>query len=670
MFIKNNAFQLKSKYQPAGDQPVAINNLSQGVINGVQNQVLLGVTGSGKTFTMANIIAKTKRPTLIMAHNKTLAAQLYSEFKEFFPNNAVEYFVSFFDYYQPEAYVPSSDTYIDKDSQINAKIEQMKLSAIYSLLERRDCIVVASVSSIYGIGEKNYYQQVKLGLRKNQVITTKELAIKLAELQYVRNDLSFERSTFRIKGDIVEIFPAHLDDIAVRLSFFGDEIEQISIIDPLTFKTLQVVEEFSIYSASLFATPKEVINSAIPFIKQEMYNRVNYFKENNKLIEAQRIEERTNFDTEMLAATGYTKGIENYVRYLSGRPSGSTPSTLFDYLPKDALIFVDESHASIGQIRGMYEADKSRKQVLVDYGFRLPSCLDNRPLKFAEWDSLRPSTIFVSATPAEFELKLTNGKVQEQLIRPTGLLDPVCEVKPTTNQIEDVMLEIKKLKDKNERVLVISLTKKMAEQIVDYFTENSIKAKYLHSDVDTLERVQIISALRKGEFDVLVGINLLREGIDIPECSLVAILDADKEGFLRSKTSLVQIIGRAARNANGKVLLYANKITDSLAYALDENKRRREIQHAYNVKHNITPTTTYSKIMEVSIDQPSFSRGGGKNKEKIFDAQLTYKSVSELEKIKTKIKKQMDQASEDLNFELAIELREQLKKVENAILLN
>jgi excinuclease ABC subunit B len=668
MLNKKKSFELVSKYSPAGDQIEAIKNLTKGVVDGKKNQVLLGVTGSGKTFTMANIIANLNRPALIMAHNKTLAAQLYSEFKNFFPNNAVEYFVSFFDYYQPEAYIASSDTYIDKDSQINSKIEQMKLSTIYSLLERRDTIVIASVSSIYGIGEKDYYTSVKLNISVNEHISIKELSLKLVSLQYQRNDTAFERATFRIKGDILEIYPAHFDDYAIKVSFFGDEIEKITLIDPLTNQKLQDMPNFSLYAATLFATPKELINKAIINIKHEVLEQEKYFKENKKLIEAQRIVERTNYDIEMLAATGYVKGIENYTRYLSSKPYGSTPSTLFDYLPDDALVFVDESHATVPQLTGMYAGDKARKSSLVEYGFRLPSCLDNRPLMFNEWDKARKTSIFVSATPAEWELNLVNNEVQEQLIRPTGLLDPICIVRPVVSQIDDITAEIKELKKKNERVIVITLTKKMAEQITDYFNENGVRAKYLHSDIDTLERVELIASLRRGEYDAIVGINLLREGLDIPECSLVAILDADKEGFLRSKTSLVQIIGRAARNSAGKVILYADKITNSLDYALKETARRRAKQEEYNTKHNITPTTVFSSITKIELENgkstPTRHKGkGSSQKDSDFVYSLQFKTPKELQAMRVKIEKEMLKASDDLNFELAIALRDQLNKI-------
>jgi len=669
-------FELVSQYKPSGDQPAAINSLVKGLQDNKKNQVLLGVTGSGKTFTMANIIAETQRPSLVMAHNKTLAAQLYSELKAFFPNNAVEYFISFFDYYQPEAYIPSSDVYVDKDSVINAKLDQMKHSAIYSLLERRDTIIVASVSCIYGIGERKFYEKMKLLLEQGQEVSIPQLCLNLVNLQYVRNDLAFERSTFRVRGDIVEIYPAHLDDEAIRLSFFGDEIERIDLFDPLTGRRIEKLDYFRLYAATLYATPHDVISHAVPKIKAELQERIDYFKSQEKFIEAQRVEERTNFDVEMLQATGYTKGIENYTRYLSGREAGSTPSTLFDYLPEDALIFVDESHVSVPQIRGMFNGDRNRKQTLANYGFRLPSCMDNRPLKFEEWEEKRGSTIFVSATPADFEIGLTAGEVVEQLIRPTGLLDPECFVRPIENQIDDLMAEIKQRIPKKEKVLAITLTKKMAEHITDYFNENGIRAKYIHSDIDALERVQIIKALRMDEFDVLVGINLLREGLDIPECSLVAILDADKEGFLRSRTSLVQTIGRAARNSKGIVILYGDKMTDSMKYAIEETQRRRAKQEVYNSSNNITPKTVVSKLIDIDLGNSNIRVS--KSDKKTLRAQaaeraelereLRFMSREDVIKQKEKLNKEMIAFADNLEFEKAIEVRGKIKKLEDLIL--
>jgi excinuclease ABC subunit B len=666
----NGIFKLNSNFQPAGGQIETIKKLMSGIEEDKKNQVLLGVTGSGKTFVMASLIEKLQRPTLIMAHNKTLAAQLYSEMKEFFPNNSVEYFISFFDYYQPEAYIPSSDTYIDKDSAINSKIEQMKLSALYSLLERRDVIIVASVSSIYGIGEKSHYESVKIDINVNQKIAVSDFAKMLVELQYTRNDLAFDRSNFRIRGDVLEIKPAHLDEVGIRVSFFDDEIESINSFDPLTGRKLENFKFFRIYSSSMYATPKNVINKAIPKIQTELYERIEFFKNHGKLIEAQRIEERTNFDLEMLVSTGYCKGIEHYIRYLRGSEvtNSGIPSTLFDYLPSDTILFVDESHVSVPQIRGMFNGDFSRKSNLVNYGFRLPSCLDNRPLKFEEWNEIRPQTVFVSATPAEFELNIVEGAVVEQIIRPTGLLDPVVEVKPTTNQVMDLMEQIKIEISRGFRTLALTLTKKMAEHLTTFLLENSIKAKYMHSDIDSIERVEIIRDLRLGKFDVLVGINLLREGLDIPECSLVAILDADKEGFLRSKTSLIQTIGRAARNSEGRVILYGDKITRSMNDAMDETKRRRAVQEEYNKKHNITPTTTIAKITNI---EEIYSKGFEKilgDEEKIENGDSKKLSSEKLQKIKQKLQKEMEKQAENLNFEEAIAIRDEIKKIDDLIL--
>mgnify|MGYP005800428273 CR=1 FL=1 len=660
-------FKLHANYKPAGDQIQAIDELSKGVLQNKNNQVLLGVTGSGKTFTMAQIIAKTQRPAVIMAHNKILAAQLYSEMRAFFPENAVEYFISYFDYYQPEAYVPGTDTYIDKDSVINSKLEQMKLSAIYSLLERQDCIVVCSVSSIYGIQSKQHYKSSQFNLKTGDSLSLKELALKLVSMQYNRNDIEFTRGNFRIKGDVVEIFPAHFEDNAIRLSFFGDQIESITLFDTLTGKKIQSLQDFRLYAANLFATAKEIVNNAIPYIEQELEERVEFFKVNNKLIEAQRIFERTKFDLEMLETTGHCKGIEHYTRYLSGIKPGETPFTMFDYLLPNTILFVDESHASIPQIKAMYKGDFHRKSTLAEYGFRLPSCTDNRPLNFEEWDTKRPQTIFVSATPAEFELTLTNGEVVEQIIRPTGLLDPECTVKPQENQLDDFMGEAKKVINNGLKILAITLTKKMAMRVTDYLNENGFKSKYLHSDIDTFERVEIIKDLRSGKFDILVGINLLREGLDIPECGLVAIFDADKEGFLRSKTSLIQTIGRAARNNEGRVILYANTLTPSLKAAIDETKRRRKIQAEWNKKHNITPKTVVSQIAKFDdIYTKEFTLPEGDDSNRL----LSDYSLKKLIKIKTSLEKDMRKAAKELNFEKALELREQIKLVNEQIIKN
>ena len=663
--MQNKKFNLQSNYQPSGDQPHAIASLLQGLKENKTDQVLLGVTGSGKTFTMANVIQQTQRPALIMAHNKTLAAQLYSEFRAFFPDNAVEYFISFFDYYQPEAYIASSDTYIDKDSVINAKIEQMKHAAVYSLLERRDTIVVASVSCIYGIGERSFYESLKITLEPKQQISMGQLALNLVNLQYTRNDLSFDRATFRVRGDIMEIFPAHSEEYAIRLSFFGNEIESIHLIDPLLGTKLEALAFYRLYAATLYATPKDVITTAIPKIRDELHQVIADFKANDKFIEAQRIEERTNLDIEMLQATGYCKGIENYIRYLASREPEQTPSTLFDYLPEDALVFVDESHVSIPQIRGMFRGDRNRKNNLATYGFRLPSCKDNRPLTFEEWDKAVKQKIYISATPAEHELQRVQGEVIEQIIRPTGLLDPECIVRPVENQIDDLVGEIKKLIKDKGKVLAIALTKKMSEHITEYFHENNIRAKYIHSDIDSLERVAIIKALRQDQFDVLVGVNLLREGLDIPECSLVAVLDADKEGFLRSKTSLIQIIGRAARNVAGRVILYADKMTDSLKYAINETNRRRALQQDWNNKHHVTPKTVYSRLIDIDLAGQDYKLAAS-NKKKA-DKEFRFLTIEQLVQEKEKLAKKMNTAAENLDFETAIACRDKIKKIEQLI---
>ena len=579
MSIANNhEFKLKSDFDPAGDQPKAINDLIEGINKKEKDQVLMGVTGSGKTFTMAHVIKTLNKPTLIMAPNKTLAAQLYGEMKEFFPENAVEYFVSYYDYYQPEAYVPRSDTFIEKESSINEQIDRMRHSATRSLLERNDVIIVASVSCIYGIGSVETYSQMTINLKKGDNISQHKLIRQFTELQYKRNNLNFSRGTFRVRGDVVEIFPAHYENAAWRINFFGDEIEEIYEIDALTGKKLNKLDQIKLYANSHYVTPKPTLNQAIKQIKEELKIRLNQFYKENKLLEAQRLEQRTNHDLAMIQAAGTCPGIENYSRYLSGRNPGEPPPTLFEYLPKNSLVFADESHISISQIGAMYKGDHSRKLTLSEYGFRLPSCLDNRPLKFEEWEMFRPQTIYVSATPGEWELDKTNGVFVEQLVRPTGLIDPKIIVKPTSNQVDDLIDECKKEIKKNHRILVTTLTKKMAESLTEFMHEANLKVRYIHSDVETLERIEIIRDLRLGKFEVLIGINLLREGLDIPECALVAVLDADKEGYLRSKTSLIQTIGRAARNLEGKVILYADKITTSMQYAMDETNRRREKQ--------------------------------------------------------------------------------------------
>ncbi len=643
-------FDLHSPFSPAGDQPQAIAELVQGLQNGAHNQVLLGITGSGKTFTMAHIINEMHRPALILAHNKTLAAQLYAEMKTFFPNNAVEYFVSYYDYYQPEAYIPKTDTYIEKDSAINEQIDRLRHSATRHLLERRDVIVVSSVSCIYGIGDAESYSAMAFSLRPGDSVEIPELTRKLAELQYKRNDMAFERGCFRLNGDVLDIFPSHYEDLAWRISFFGDEVESISEFDPLTGKKKLDLPEITVFPASHYVTPRPALSQAIKTIKAELKNQLDFFKNNGKPLEAERLAQRTRYDLEMIEATGSCKGIENYSRHLTGRAPGEAPPTLFEYLPKDALVFIDESHVTVPQIGAMYKGDRARKSTLAEYGFRLPSCLDNRPLKFEEWDKMRPDTIFVSATPGPWELEQAKGVFTEQIIRPTGLLDPECVVRPVATQVEDLVAECQTESAKKHRVLVTTLTKKMAEDLTEYLNENGVKAKYMHSDIDTLERIQIIRELRLGTFDVLVGINLLREGLDIPEVALVAILDADKEGFLRSATSLIQTIGRAARHAEGRVILYADKMTGSMDVALKETARRRQKQMAFNAEHGITPKGIQKAIPDLIKDFNDLTGTKVESAEKLPD------SVEEL-------KKQMLAAAEDLNFELAAHLRDRIKKL-------
>ena len=645
-------FELNSEYKPRGDQPEAIDKLSKGIIDGKKDQILRGVTGSGKTFTMANIIEKVQRPTLVLAHNKTLAYQLFTEFKEFFPNNAVEYFVSYYDYYQPEAYVAATDTYIAKDSSINDEIDKMRHSATMALFEREDVIIVASVSCIYGLGDPIDYKKLVVSLRPGQEISPEEVMKKLIDVQYVRNDIDFDRGTFRSRGDILDIYPAGFDQKAIRIEFFGDEIDQISEFDPLTGKILSKLSHGYIYPASHYATTSEKTERAIITIEQELEERIKEFESENKLLEAQRIEQRTKYDIEMLREIGFCSGIENYSAHLSQRPRGSRPYTLIDYFPKDFILMVDESHVSIPQVGGMYAGDRSRKQNLVDFGFRLPSALDNRPLKFDEFESLINQTIYVSATPGPYELEKTGGKIVEQIIRPTGLLDPNIEVRPTENQIDDLIEEVHKTIDKGDRVLVTTLTKKMAEDLTDYLTENHIKVKYLHSDIKTIERSEIIRELRLGEFDVLVGINLLREGLDIPEVSLIAILDADKEGFLRSETSLIQTIGRAARNSEGRVIMYGDTITKSMQKAIDETKRRREIQEKFNKENNITPTTIRKNIGEII-----------QVTKKAQEAEIEEFNREDIDTILINMEAEMYKAAEELDFERAARLRDQIKKM-------
>ncbi|MBQ8250926.1 MAG: excinuclease ABC subunit UvrB [Alphaproteobacteria bacterium] len=650
-------FVLKSKYKPAGDQPQAIKELVEGLKREEKNQVLLGITGSGKTFTMAHIINEMQRPALILAHNKTLAAQLYAEMKTFFPDNAVEYFVSYYDYYQPEAYIPKTDTYIEKDSAINEQIDRLRHAATRHILERRDVIIVSSVSCIYGLGSAESYSSMAFQLKKEETVDLNEITKRLVELQYKRNDIAFERGSFRLNGDVLDIFPSHYEDLAWRVYLFGDEIEKICEFDPLTGKTKIELKDITIFPASHYVTPRPALSQAIKTIKEELKETVNFFKENSKLLEMERISSRTRYDLEMLEATGSCKGIENYSRHLTGRKSGEAPPTLFEYLPSDALVFIDESHVTVPQIGAMYRGDFARKSVLSEYGFRLPSCKDNRPLKFEEWNEMRPKTIFVSATPGPFELEQTKGVFTEQIIRPTGLLDPECVVRPVSTQVEDLLFECQEIAKKGGRVLVTTLTKKMAEDLTDYFSENGVKVRYLHSDIDTLERIQIIRDLRLGTFDVLVGINLLREGLDIPEVELVAILDADKEGFLRSTTSLIQTIGRAARNVNGRVILYADKITKSIDAALTETNRRRQKQIEFNKEHNIQPKGIKKDIPDLIQD---FNDLVGSSQEKVSSMDIEKEASLSIEQLK----KQMKEAAEALNFEEAAQIRDRLRKLE------
>ncbi|MDB9998658.1 excinuclease ABC subunit UvrB, partial [Alphaproteobacteria bacterium] len=642
-------FSLKSDFTPTGDQPNAIKELISGINNNEKDQVLLGVTGSGKTFTMAHVINSLNKPSLLMAPNKTLAAQLYGEMKDFFPDNAVEYFVSYYDYYQPEAYVPRSDTFIEKESSINDQIDRMRHSATRALLERKDVIIVASVSCIYGIGSVETYSQMTIELKEGQEIPRQKLLRQFTELQYTRNDMSFVRGTFRVRGDIIEIFPAHLETVAWRITLFGDEIEHMFEVDALTGEKLTKLKTLKIYANSHYVTPRPTINQAIKSIKKELKNHLNFLYENNKLVEAQRLEQRTNFDLEMMEAAGTCPGIENYSRYLSGRNPGEPPPTLFEYLPSDALVFTDESHVTVSQIGAMYKGDFRRKSTLTEYGFRLPSCMDNRPMKFEEWEAFRPQTIHVSATPGEWELNKTSGVFVEQSVRPTGLIDPEIVIKPTKTQVDDLIYETKIQSKKGNRVLITTLTKKMAEALSEYMFEAGLKVRYIHSDVDTLERIEIIRDLRLGLFDALIGINLLREGLDIPECALVCILDADKEGFLRSKTSLIQTIGRAARHIEGRVILYADRITGSMQYAIDETDRRREKQISYNKKNNITPTTIISKISDV-LAELNNKNGSEENKNSQNFGKNIKQSINELQL-------EMQKAASNLDFEEAAKLR-------------
>ncbi|MFP5408868.1 MAG: excinuclease ABC subunit UvrB [Gammaproteobacteria bacterium] len=664
MFVTfpNSPFRLFQPFPPAGDQPAAIANLVEGIGDGLAYQTLLGVTGSGKTFTMANVIAQTGRPALIMAPNKTLAAQLYSEMREFFPENAVEYFVSYYDYYQPEAYVPARDLFIEKDSSINEHIEQMRLSATKSLLERRDTVIVCTVSAIYGIGDPSDYHSMILLLRQNEKMTQRDVITRLTQMQYDRNDIEFKRGVFRVRGDVIDIFPAEHAETAIRVELFDDVVETLHLFDPLTGQILQKVGRFTVFPSSHYVTPRETTLRAIELIKVELRERLEWYYANGKLVEAQRLEQRTRFDLEMMVELGFCKGIENYSRHLSGRKAGDPPPTLIDYLAKDALMFIDESHVTVTQVGGMYKGDRSRKENLVDYGFRLPSALDNRPLKFEEFEALMPQTVFVSATPAKYEAEHT-GQVVEQVVRPTGLVDPLVEVRPVGTQVDDLMSEAGKRIAVGERVLVTTLTKRMAEDLTDYLAEHGIKVRYLHSDIDTVERVEIIRDLRLGEFDVLVGINLLREGLDIPEVSLVAILDADKEGFLRSERSLIQTIGRAARHLHGTAILYADRITDSMKRAMDETERRRNKQIAFNTEHGIVPRGVVKRIKDI-IDGV-YDADATRQELKAAQTAAEYKVMDEksLTKKVKKIEKDMQEAAKNLEFEKAAVLRDQLKEL-------
>lgn len=665
----SKSFNVRTDYQPAGDQPEAISQLLEGLNDGLSHQTLLGVTGSGKTFTMANVIAQSQRPAIIMAHNKTLAAQLYGEFKEFFPDNAVEYFVSYYDYYQPEAYVPASDTFIEKDASVNEHIEQMRLSATKALMERKDVVVVATVSAIYGLGDPDAYLKMMLHMVRGDLIDQRAILRRLAELQYTRNDVDFHRATFRVRGDVIDIFPAESDKDAVRVYLFDDEIEKITLFDPLTGESRGEVPRITIYPKTHYATPRSTIVEAVEHIGEELKERLEYLRNEDKLVEAQRLEQRAKYDMEMMRELGFCTGIENYSRYLSGRKPGEAPPTLFDYVPPDAILFLDESHVTVPQIGGMYRGDRSRKETLVQYGFRLPSALDNRPMKFEEWERISPQSVFVSATPGNYEEEHAQ-QVVEQIVRPTGLIDPVLEIRPANSQVDDVLDEIRRVVELDQRVLITTLTKRMAEDLTEYLTDQGIRVRYLHSDIETVERVEIIRDLRLGEFDVLVGINLLREGLDMPEVSLVAIFDADKEGFLRSDRSLIQTIGRAARHVNGKAILYADKITGSMQRAIDETERRRNKQIAYNEQHGIVPKGIHKSvadIMEGSRLTPGRKKSG-KGKARVAEPSGKYAVETEsaldtpdaLTKKINEVEQKMYQAAKDLEFEVAAGLRDQL----------
>jgi len=658
-------FRLVTEYEPKGDQPQAIESLSDGVLEGARHQVLLGVTGSGKTFTMANVIERVQKPTLVISHNKTLAAQLYGEFKELFPENAVEFFVSYYDYYQPEAYIPSTDTYIEKDTQINEEIDKMRHSATRSLLERNDVIIVASVSCIYGLGSPEAYHGMLLYLEKGMEISREEILSKLVEIQYERNDIDFHRGTFRVRGDVIEVFPAHEESRAIRVELFGDQVEDISEIDPIKGRVIERLDKVPIYPGSHYVTPPDRLEKAILSIREELKERLEWFRSKNQLLEAQRLEQRTKFDLEMLKELGYCQGIENYSRHLTGRSAGEPPPTLLDYYPKDYLLFIDESHVTIPQLIGMYRGDRSRKETLVEYGFRLPSALDNRPLMFEEFQERVRQVVYVSATPSEYEMRKSHGKIVEQIIRPTGLSDPRLDVKPAKNQVDDLFAEIQKRVKGKERVLVTTLTKRMAEDLTEYYADLGIRVKYLHSDIDTLDRVEIIRDLRLGKFDVLIGINLLREGLDLPEVSLVAILDADKEGFLRSEKSLIQTFGRASRNVNGQAILYADKMTQSMDQAILETNRRRKIQEEYNRVHGITPQTVKKSIRNImaSVYEADYLTIPA-----VSDVREEYVPVKEIPSMIQKLKKQMKEAASHLEFERAAELRDKIHRLEETAL--
>ena len=664
------AIEVVSNYQPAGDQPAAIEALVQGIEEGLAHQTLLGVTGSGKTFSIANVISAVQRPTLVLAPNKTLAAQLYGEFREFFPHNSVEYFVSYYDYYQPEAYVPASDTYIEKDSSINAHIEQMRLSATKALLQRTDSIIVASVSAIYGLGDPESYFQMVLHLDRGDRLDQRDILQRLTELQYTRNDMVFQRGTYRVRGDIIDVFPAESEKDAVRISLFDDEIEDLSIFDPLTGEILNKLPRYTIFPKTHYVTPRQRMMSVIDDIKEELQDRLKYLTDNNQLVEAQRLEQRTRFDLEMIQELGYCSGIENYSRYLSGRGVGEAPPTLFDYLPSNALLVIDESHVTVPQIGGMYKGDRARKETLVNYGFRLPSALDNRPLRFDEWELLAPQIIFVSATPGPYE-KEQGAAVIEQVVRPTGLVDPAIEIRPASTQVDDLLGEIREVIAREERVLVTTLTKRMAEDLTDYLDDHDVRVRYLHSDIDTVERMEIIRDLRLGQFDVLVGINLLREGLDMPEVSLVAILDADKEGFLRSEGSLIQTIGRAARNVNGRAILYADKMTGSMERAIGETERRRNKQLVHNKEHGITPKSVTKKIADVMEGARGAAPKAAKGRKgKAVQPVAVPDNPKALGKLMAQLEKQMLKHAEDLEFEQAAQVRDQLQTLRAQKLLS